>query len=72
MVDKANRQTNAFLWKGDGPEKVSGGHCLVKWPVSRPKNLGGLGITDLERFARAPRLRRMWYTEEYGEGMHTV
>lgn len=31
---------------------MSGGICLVNWPtVSRPKNLGGLGVVDLERFA---------------------
>ena len=43
-VDKICR---AFLWKGT--ETVSGGHCLVAWPlVCRPKPKGGLGIIDLQ------------------------
>jgi hypothetical protein len=41
---------------------MSGGICLVNWPtVSRPKNIGGLGVVDLERFARALRIRWMWF-----------
>lgn len=46
----------------DQPEKVSGGHCLVKCPIiCEPKDKGGLGISDLERFARALHLRWMWF-----------
>jgi hypothetical protein len=52
----------SFLWKGEEPEKVSGGHCLVNWPTTcTPRALGGLGILDLERLARALRLRWYWY-----------
>jgi hypothetical protein len=49
QIDKIRR---GFLWKGEELEVMSGGICLVNWPtVSRPKNLGGLGVVDLERFA---------------------
>jgi len=35
----------------------NGGHCLVNWPMdTKPKELGGLGVPDLERFGRALRL----------------
>jgi len=25
---------HAILWKGEEPDKVSGGHCLIKWPLA--------------------------------------
>lgn len=53
----------AFLWKGDDPKNVSMGSSLVNWQgVCKPKNLGGLGILNLEKFARALRLRRLWFS----------
>jgi hypothetical protein len=59
QIDKLRRN---FLWKGEEPDKVSGGHCLVNWPtVCTPKKLGGLGILDLERFVQDLRLRWLWF-----------
>jgi len=43
-IDKIRRN---FLWRGR--KEASGGHCLIAWPkVTRPKELGGLGISDLK------------------------
>lgn len=55
-IDKIRR---GFLWTGS--EQAQGGHCLVNWKrACRPKNMGGLGITNLELFDRYLRLRWLW------------
>jgi hypothetical protein len=49
-----------FLWAGN--QHLHGGKCKVSWSrVCRPISRGGLGITDLERFGRALRIRWLWY-----------
>jgi len=55
-IDKIRR---GFLWKGR--KDVRGGHCLIAWPkVTRPPNLGGLGISHLQFLGWALRLRCLW------------
>jgi hypothetical protein len=44
------------MWRGRKDAK--GGHCLVAWPVvTQPKELGGLGISDLKTLGWALRVR---------------
>jgi hypothetical protein len=55
-IDKIRR---GFLWKGR--KDVKGGHCLVAWPkVTRPTELGGLGISNLQQLGWALRSRWLW------------
>jgi hypothetical protein len=62
LLKQIDRVRRSFLWNGEELEKVSGAHCLVNWAtVCTPKDLGGLGILDLDRFARALRLRWQWH-----------
>ncbi|XP_073357804.1 uncharacterized protein [Aegilops tauschii subsp. strangulata] len=50
----------SFLWVGTS--KITGAKCKVKWnSVCRPTDLGGLGILDIDMFARALRLRWLWF-----------
>jgi exonuclease III len=54
--DKIRR---GFLWRGRKDAK--GGHCLVAWgKVMRPRELGGLGISDLKSLGWALRMRWLW------------
>ena len=53
QIDKIR---HSFLWKGD--DNANDGHCMVNWPtVSKPKDMGGLGVIDLDKFGRALRVR---------------
>jgi hypothetical protein len=62
LIRRIDRMRRSFLWRGETLDKVYGGHSLVNWPTScRSRNKGGLGILDLERFARALRLRWLWF-----------
>jgi hypothetical protein len=55
-MDKIRR---GFLWRGRKDAK--GGHCLLAWPkVTRPLELGGLGIHDLKSLCWALRMRWLW------------
>jgi hypothetical protein len=52
-----------FMWRGRKDVK---GH-LVSWPVvTRPKELGGLGIADL-RLGWALRVRWLWLQKKHNQ-----
>lgn len=68
LIHKIVHFRMSFLWRGDTPDKVYGGHSLVNWATAcRPKEKGGLGILDLERFIRALRLRWLWFKWKHKE-----
>jgi hypothetical protein len=60
---KIDKYRRSFLWRGEDPKKVNGGHCLVNWQTClRHKRWGGLGIKDLDKFSRALRMRWLWHS----------
>jgi hypothetical protein len=66
LIRQIDKMRRSFLWKGEEPEKVSGGHYLVNWLTTcAPRDLGGLGILDLEHFVCALRLRWLWFKWEH-------
>ncbi|GJN24006.1 hypothetical protein PR202_gb11710 [Eleusine coracana subsp. coracana] len=51
-LDKISR---GYLWRGR--RDAQGGHCLIAWSkVTRPKELGGLGISDIHKLNMALRV----------------
>jgi len=62
-IDKIGR---GFLWRGR--KDVKGGHCLVAWPkVCLPKELGGLGISNIQNLCWALRIYKRVILVVHGE-----
>jgi hypothetical protein len=58
-MQNMKKTERALLWAAT--DKVSGGQCKVYWDmVCRPKNLGGLGIINVDFFVRDLRLCYRW------------
>lgn len=59
VTDAIDKIRKRFLWAGD--KELTGGKCKVNWIwTTLPKEYGGLGILDLQRFARALRVCWLW------------
>nr|ABA94034.1 hypothetical protein LOC_Os11g32530 [Oryza sativa Japonica Group] len=62
VIKRIYRFRRSFLWKGEDPDHSNPGDSLINWQtVCRPKNLGGAGLPDLDRFSRALRLQWLWF-----------
>jgi hypothetical protein len=50
---------HGFVWKGRRDAK--GGHCIIAWlTLCRPKELGGLGISDLKTLGWSLKMLWIW------------
>jgi hypothetical protein len=57
VIMRIEKIKRSFLWMKSGAVPGAKPHPLVSWrTISRPKELGGLGVLDLKRFGRAMRL----------------
>lgn len=60
FIKNLDKEQRRFLWAGN--QQLHGEKCKVSWArLQRPIDGGGLGITDLEAFSRALRLRWLWF-----------
>jgi len=60
VFEEIDSRRKRFLYAG--LERILGGKCKVNWRrCNRPTKLGGFGILDLRKFARALRIRWLWH-----------
>jgi hypothetical protein len=59
MVKSIDKIRRGFIWKGR--KEANGGSCLVSWDiVTRPNNLGGLGIPNRQFMSWALQSKWLW------------
>jgi hypothetical protein len=59
LIKEVGKVRRGYFWRGSRDAK--GGHCLISWPkVTRPKELGGLSIADLQSLNWALRVQWLW------------
>lgn len=59
ILEDLDKLRKRFLWAGD--QALTGGKCKLNWPtINRPKVLGGVGVLDLQQFARPLRIHWLW------------
>lgn len=69
-IGTIDKLRHSFIWAGS--HSVAGGSCKVAWEVvSRPKELGRLGISDLRRTGVALRVRWVWRDRQNGKALRT-
>ena len=60
VLNKIDALRRAYLWAGC--DKVNGGKCKINWDlICKPKQFGGLGVLNLDKFAKALHLRWLWF-----------
>lgn len=58
-ITAIEKSCRGFFWAGE--QTASGGQCTLAWKtVARPRDVGGLGITDLRVAGFALKLRWLW------------
>ncbi|GJN41102.1 hypothetical protein PR202_gn00429 [Eleusine coracana subsp. coracana] len=59
VIKAMEKIMRGFLWQGS--KEAHGGHCLLTWDrVAIPKDLGGLGISNLQKLGWALWVRWLW------------
>lgn len=57
LFKQIGKMRRSFFWKGEEPDKVNGGHCLINWPtVCTPKPFGRVRHLGPRTFSACPQI----------------